>query len=85
MLPHSTQLQWVIVEDELRHLSEFSHLAPSKRPFAYCPICRELVDMKLGKIRIFHFAHKRDTDCVATLAETALHLNAKFSYCRGII
>ncbi|MBZ0318309.1 MAG: competence protein CoiA [Anaerolineae bacterium] len=76
---HDIQLRWAVIEDQLREISDFAHLAPSKRPAASCPICNRDVTMKLGEIRAYHIAHQpSDVLCVATNPETALHLNMKF-------
>lgn len=76
--PHDIQLRWAVIEDQLREISDFAHLAPSKRPAASCPICNRDVTMKLGEIRAYHIAHQPDETCIATNPETALHLNMKF-------
>lgn len=71
-------LAWVVVDERLRSVGEFAHLAPNARPDARCPVCLETVTLKLGEERIHHAAHRPGTTCVlASEAETALHLNVK--------
>lgn len=44
----------------------------------YCPICQKPMDLKLGSIKAFHFAHKRNADCPYTgEPESKLHLEGK--------
>lgn len=71
------QPQWVIVDKELHHVSEFAHLVARDRPQAYCPVCARQVILKLGSKRIHHFAHQPDDVCAVTNPETALHFNLK--------
>jgi hypothetical protein len=68
----------VLVEGELCEVSTFANLVPSKRPQAICPICQQLVILKLGAKRVHHYAHRPEINCTATHSETALHLNTKF-------
>jgi hypothetical protein len=77
MMIQDGSLQWVVVENELRHVSEFAHLAPKLRPPSSCPVCERPVVMKLGKQKIHHAAHSPDSTCVLTNPETAVHFNAK--------
>lgn len=70
--------RWVLVNGQIHIVSDFAHLKPSSRPEAICPVCKNQVIMKLGKINVHHYAHKSDSDCTATQPETALHLNTKF-------
>ena len=76
-MKQEVQLAWVLVGNELHHVREYSHLKLSQRPKSYCPVCKHQVIMRLGKIRIFHAAHKPEDNCAVTQPETALHLNAK--------
>lgn len=75
---HQAEPRWVLVDDILRNVSEFASLQPVHRPVASCPICRELVILKLGYKNAHHYAHRSDNKCIATNHETALHLNTKF-------
>jgi hypothetical protein len=62
----------------LASLSAYAHLPPSRRPPAFCPVCRERVWMKLGPRNRHHYAHAApDSACPAATAEGALHLAAK--------
>jgi hypothetical protein len=70
-------LQWVLVDEKLHHVSEFAHLPAKDRPNAICPVCREPVRMKLGDILVHHCAHMPGSKCVASVGETAVHLNTK--------
>jgi len=72
-----TEPNWVLVNGELSHVSAFSALPPPKRPIALCPVCKDQVTLKLGNIKVHHFAHRPNATCVATHPETALHLNTK--------
>ena len=77
LMGKGNHLWWVIVNDELHHVKEYSHLKPKLRPTAICPVCRQQVIMRLGKIRIFHAAHQPESVCSVTQPESALHLNTK--------
>lgn len=70
--------KWVLVEGILRDVSEFALLKPQHRPPALCPLCKLPVVLKLGTVKVHHYAHVREASCPASLAETALHLNTKF-------
>jgi|GEM_PF-3116171 len=78
MRSHAEEPQWVLVGDALHNVSEFAHLLPTCRPKACCPICTQAVILKLGDIRVHHYAHEPDVKCNANNPETALHLNTKF-------
>lgn len=71
-------LEFVLVENQIHHVSEYQNLKPKDRPYAICPECKQQVIMRLGEIRMFHAAHKGDSDCKLTNPESALHLNAKY-------
>lgn len=75
---HEPVLQWALVDGQARHVSEFAHLPPRQRPPALCPVCRQPVIMRLGKVRAHHVAHQPGAVCTATQPETVIHLNAKF-------
>lgn len=77
--PHEARPQWVLVDEKLRIVSDFSNLLPGQRPPALCPLCRTQVIFKLGSVRVHHYAHSPDIICAATQPETALHLNAKYN------
>ena len=70
--------QWVIVNGQIHRVSEFAYLPPPSRPKAICPLCMNSVIMKLGDVRVYHYAHQPDVVCAATQPEIALHLNTKF-------
>ena len=70
---------WVLINDELRNVSEFAYLKgkdANKRPKAFCPVCGDEVTMKLGTKKVHHYAHKNIQNCPAS--ETPLHYNTKF-------
>lgn len=54
---------------------------PSEMPAGkfYCPACKERVIVKAGPIRIPHFAHQKNSDCVTSTSEpeSLLHLRGK--------
>jgi len=77
-------LGWVVVDGEIRDVSEFAHLRPKDRPVALCPQCDRRTILKLGSVRVHHAAHRAQDVCVATAPETALHLNAKFHLAREL-
>ncbi|PWA12707.1 hypothetical protein DCC39_04535 [Pueribacillus theae] len=61
-------------------LNEWSHkdlLELNDREAFYCPACGSKVLMKLGLNRRWHFAHKRDSACGSSEAESDYHLNGK--------
>jgi competence protein CoiA-like protein len=71
-------LAWVVVDERLRPVGDFAHLAPNARPEARCPLCRDLVTLKLGDERIHHAAHRAGTGCaLGSQGESAAHLNVK--------
>ncbi|MBS4207958.1 competence protein CoiA family protein [Bacillus sp. FJAT-50079] len=44
----------------------------------YCPECKEQLTIKAGTVRIMHFSHKRNTNCVSMFeGESELHLEGK--------
>jgi len=75
---HEPCLQWVKVNEEIHHVSDFAHLPQGKRPEATCPVCGTEVMLKLGKVRIHHAAHYEGVFCKATQPETIIHLNTKY-------
>jgi hypothetical protein len=75
---NQASLAWVKVNGGIRHVSEFAHLPPEKRPYATCPVCHRPVIMRLGEKRIFHAAHRPEDVCIVTQPETAKHINAKY-------
>jgi hypothetical protein len=72
-----TKPQWVLVDGVPHEVSDYAHLPNAQRPDAHCPVCQELVTLKLGKVRIHHYAHRTEVVCPANIPETALHLNIK--------
>lgn len=43
----------------------------------YCPHCHEQVILKIGKIKVPHFAHKSFSQCVYSEPESEVHLQGK--------
>ena len=76
--------RWVLVEGELRLVSDFAALASGQRPPALCPLCLLPVVLKLGQVKAHHYAHARESECAASQPETALHLNTKFHFYRQL-
>lgn len=70
-------LQWVLIDDEMKHISSYAHLKPKERPKAICPACEKPVIMKLGNQKVHHVAHAPGSDCALTNPESALHYNCK--------
>lgn len=70
--------RWVLVDGVPHNVTEFAGIEPAKRPNALCPLCQKNVLLKLGSIRVHHYAHLSETTCLASQPETALHLNAKY-------
>jgi hypothetical protein len=86
-LPETTEpvrLVWAVDEGQVRHVSEFAHLAPNARPPVCCPVCREPVTLKLGDVNAHHAAHRPDSRCPVQTWETALHLNTKHHIARAL-
>lgn len=75
---HQIEPRWVLVNSTLHNVSEFAHLSPTSRPSAICPVCQEVVILKLGRKNAHHYAHQSNNLCISTHPETALHLNTKF-------
>lgn len=74
---HDTSLRWVLVAGKRHPVSDFAHLPPAGRPEAHCPLCHELVVLKLGTQRTYHAAHRSTSQCITHQPETAWHLNTK--------
>ena len=70
--------RWVKVNDQIKNVSDFSHLPPRARPKAFCPVCMTPVILKLGKVRVKHYAHKPEVVCAITQPETFLHYTTKY-------
>jgi competence CoiA-like predicted nuclease len=77
-------LQWVLIDDEMQHVSSYAHLKPKQRPEAICPVCQKPVITKLGSQKVHHVAHKPGSDCVLTNPESALHFNCKMHIARQL-
>jgi hypothetical protein len=71
------RLEWVVVDGETRHVSDFVALEPNQRPKATCPVCERYVILKLGRKLRHHAAHYPDASCATTSKESVLHLNTK--------
>lgn len=74
----TARLAWVFVDGTLHHVSKFAHLPPGQRPHTRCPVCNQLVVLKLGRKVTHHCAHHPERKCPSIAPETAAHLNAKF-------
>jgi hypothetical protein len=83
--PEQVEPKWVLVEGELREVSEFADLPRGQRPEAVCPLCERQVTLKLGQVVRHHYAHQPEAMCAATHWETALHLNTKFHFYRQLM
>jgi Competence protein CoiA-like family len=70
-------LVYCVIDGEIRHVSEFSHLKPKLRPQSFCPECNSSLILKLGKRNIFHAAHKTSAICTLATPEGILHFNTK--------
>ena len=81
---HRTDLVWIVVDGEFRHVAEFRGLLPPDRPLALCPVCDAKVIMKLGERRTPHVAHCSGSSCPTSNPETARHLNAKLDLWRKL-
>jgi hypothetical protein len=74
---------WVLVDGELRNIAEFAHLKPAERPVAICPECRTQVTMKLGEVKIYHYAHMENVECkFLRYPESLLHYNTKIYFAK---
>jgi Competence protein len=70
--------QWVLVEGQLHHVSEYASLEIGRRPSAYCPTCNTRVILKLGPKVIHHFAHHSGVVCAEGQPENATRFNALY-------
>ena len=43
----------------------------------YCPDCSSQMVLKIGEVKIPHFAHKNLSDCGTSEGESALHIQGK--------
>ncbi|MFY0760066.1 competence protein CoiA family protein [Metabacillus dongyingensis] len=44
----------------------------------YCPVCENPLDLKIGSIKVHHFAHQKNKTCsIETEPESEYHLNGK--------
>ena len=55
------QITPTITKIELQQLGQTTHF--------YCPQCKERLQLKIGQIKIPHFAHKRNSTCESTFSE----------------
>ncbi len=78
-------LVWVIVDDEIRHVSEFARLTADARPDARCPQCDGPLVLKLGRVLRHHAAHASGVQCAVTQPETLLHINTKLAIARRLL
>ena len=69
--------RWVLCNGELRNVSDFADLPYPKRPLVLCPVCEEAATLKLGKLKVHHYAHRKEANCASSSPEGALHLNVK--------
>ncbi|MDO8716957.1 MAG: competence protein CoiA family protein [Dehalococcoidales bacterium] len=67
--------QWVLVSGQIHHVSDFPRYSS---PAALCPSCGNPVILKLGDVRVHHYAHKTEEGCESTKRDNALHENTKF-------
>ena len=68
------QIEWVMENGKIKHVSEYGHLLPEERPRVLCSECGQNLDLKLGKENAWHAAHvSGSTTCVLSDSETALH------------
>ncbi len=76
--------RWVFVGGELHNVAEYAPPLPIHlRPAATCPECGQVVILKLGQERVFHYAHHAPLPgqgrCPLTNPESARHSNGKFN------
>lgn len=57
----------------------FASQVDDRKALYICPVCKEAVVLKKGKIKIHHFAHKRDSECDWE-NETQAHMKAKLDF-----
>lgn len=48
-------------------------ILPQKEILAFCPLCKNPVIAKMGKVKIFHWAHKEKSDCAHGRGMTEWH------------
>ncbi|HFE46970.1 MAG TPA: hypothetical protein ENJ18_16050 [Nannocystis exedens] len=70
-------IAWVLVDNALRHVSDFVELPPGSRPNPTCAVCRRTVVLRLGTIRAHHAAHRKGAICPTTKPLYALYFNCK--------
>lgn len=75
---HKDNLEWVIIESQWCHISEFKNTPIHKRPKGKCPACNEYVIMKFGNVRKPHVAHYPNSSCIINRGESAIHFNMKY-------
>ena len=63
----------------LVHWQKRTSLLPLKKQNFYCPQCERPVILKVGAVKVPHFAHKQHSDCHQSFAEgeTLEHMQAK--------
>ncbi len=77
-------LVWVIVDGDIRHVSEFSRLAVGARPNTRCPQCDRRLILKLGRVLRHHAAHTKGVHCAISQPETLRHLNTKLGIAKKL-
>lgn len=75
------KLAFVRFADGLLHVTAFRGRSEKDRLSATCPACASPVTIRLGNRRVAHAAHRQGGghDCIATVGESALHLNSKIA------
>jgi len=70
-------IEWVLVDGNQCHVSEFAELPPKQRPRAHCLECGDQLILALGKINVYHARHLPGADCILTKPDTWLHQMAE--------
>ena len=72
--------QWVLIKGEPRHVSQYRSFDYDTRRALQpqCPVCGEIVTLRLGNKLAHHYAHTRGVQCASNDPLTATHLNARF-------
>ena len=78
------QLEWVQMDGEVHHVSDYAGIPQKERPQARCPACGQRVVLRLGKRRRHHAAHHPGDTCPLQQPETLLHYNCKHHIARQL-
>jgi hypothetical protein len=58
----------------IAHSKDGNRIRANPKEYAFCPVCKEQVNSKCGSIKIWHWAHKKESMCSYGEGMTKWHL-----------